>query len=217
VSGIAFVVLFAAGNSLWAFDAPETGSPAGEILQFYGDASTGIIAGAALSLLSLASFAVFAAAVRSLLVDAEGEDLLATTAFGGAGLALASGLGAESINMVGGLRAVDGELTEALAQSVFEISQVLGTVAAAVGVAVFAVSTAVVALRTRQLLPRPLALLVLAVGVSLLTPAATFLVWPGMAMVLTTLVLAVALLRPPREAFLARSASAGQDEAPPPE
>lgn len=197
ISGLAFVVLFGVGNALWGFDAPEPGAPATEILAFYGETSDGIVVGATLSLVSIAAFALFAAAVRQVLAEAEGDDVLATTAFGGALLALAAGIGAESINMVGGLRAQDDELSETLAQSLFEISQVLGTTAAAVGIAVFALATAAVALRTRLVLPRWLALVTLIVGLSLLTPAARILEWPGGAMMLVALIIAVSLLRAP--------------------
>jgi hypothetical protein len=190
------VVLFGFGNALWAFDAPETGAPASEILGFYSDTSEGIVFGATLSLVAVAAFVLFAAAVRRVLARAEGDDLLATTAFGGALLALGAGIGAESINMVGGVRAEDGELSEALAQSLFEISQVLGTAAAGVGLAIFVIATAAVALRTRLILPRWLALVFLLVGLSLLTPASHILEWTGAAMMLATLTLAVTLLRP---------------------
>jgi hypothetical protein len=204
ISGLVFVVLFGAGNALWGFEAPETGAPAEEVLDFYTGTSDGIIIGATLSLLSIAAFAVFAAAVRRVLADAEGDDVLATTAFGGALLALAAGLGAESINMVGGLRAEDGELSESLAQTLFEISQVLGTIAAAVGVAVFALATAVVALRTRLVLPRWLAVFTLIIGLSLLTPAARILEWPGGAMMLIALIVSLSLLKAPVEAAVLR-------------
>ena len=196
-SGLAFVVLFGIGNSLWGFDAPEAGASAGEILGFYGANSDEIVIGATLSLVSMAAFALFAAAVRRVLTDARGDDVLATTAFGGALLALAAGLGAESINLVGGLRAEDDELSESLAQSVFEISQVLGTIAAAVGVAIFALAVAAVALRTRLVMPRWLAFVTLVIGLSLLTPAARVFEWPGVAMMLVALIISLALLRAP--------------------
>ena len=200
IGGLAFVVLFGVGNALWGFDAPDVGAPAAEVLDFYVETSDGIVIGATLSLLSIAAFALFAAAVRRVLAEAEGDDVLATTAFCGALLALAAGLGAESINMVGGMRAEDGELSASLAQSLFEISQVLGTIAAAVGVAVFALATATVALRTRLVLPRSLAVIVLLIGISLLTPAARIFEWPGGAMVLIALVISLTLLRAPVKA-----------------
>jgi hypothetical protein len=195
IGGLLFVVLFGGGNALWAFEAPETGAPADEVLDFYTGTSDGIIIGATLGLLSIAAFAVFAAAVRRLLADAEGDDVLATTAFGGALLALAAGLGAESINMVGGLRAEDGELSQSLARSLWEISQVFGTIAAAVGIAVFALATAAVALRTRQVLPRWVAVVTLIIGLSLLTPAAWILEWPGGAMMLIALIVSLSVLK----------------------
>jgi len=138
LSGIVFVVLFATGNVLWwPWSGPEAGAPAVEIVDFYHDTSGRIVAGASLSLLAIAAFVLFAAALRRVLTEAEGDDLLATTAFGGALLGLAAGLGAETINMVGALRARDGELSEALAQSLFEISQILGSTATGVGMGGF--------------------------------------------------------------------------------
>jgi hypothetical protein len=195
VTGLAFVVLFGLGNSLWAFDAPSHGAAGADLVAFYDAKSTEIAVGATLSLLSIAAFALFASAVRRVLADAEGDDVLATTAFGGALLALAAGLGAETINMAGALRAGDGQLDPALARSLFEISQVLGTAAAAVGVGIFALAAAAVALRTRLVLPRWLAVATLLVGISLFTPLGHTLEWPGAAMMLVTLGISVPLLR----------------------
>jgi hypothetical protein len=196
-SGLTFVVLFAVGNALWGFEAPEVGAPAAEVLHFYAETWQGIVVGASLSLLSIVAFTVFAAAVRRVLIEAEADDVLPTAAFGGALLALAAGLGAESINMVGGLRAESGELSEPLAQSLFETSQILGTVAAAVGIAIFALATATVAIRTRSVLPRWLALVIGLIGLSLLTPAARILEWPGGAMLILALMVSLSFLRKP--------------------
>jgi hypothetical protein len=179
LAGLSAAVLFGAGNALWAFDQPSSGAPAGEIVAFYRDASTGIIVGASLSLLSIAVFVLFASGVRAILREHEGDDLLATTAFGGALLAMAAGLGAETINMVGALRADDGQLTKGLGQALFEISYILGYNAAGVGIGIFAVATAVVALRARALLPRWLALLLVVVGLAFMTPLSPFLLGPS--------------------------------------
>jgi hypothetical protein len=192
------VVLFATGNMLWwPWSGPESGAPASEIVNFYRDTSGRIIIGASLSLFAIAAFVLFAAAVRRVLIEAEGDDLLATTAFGGALLGMAAGLGAETINMVGALRARDGELSAALAQSLFEISRVFGSIASGVGVGVFALATAAVALRTGLVLPRWLAVVTGVVGFSLLTPVTQVTEVAGAAMVLITLVIAVSLLRSP--------------------
>jgi hypothetical protein len=195
LSGIAFVVLFGAGSALWGLDMPAAGTPVTEILDFYRDTSGRIEAGASLSLLGVAAFLLFAAAVRRVLADAGGDDVLATTAFGGALLGLAAGLGAETINMVGALRASDDELSPELAQSLFEISQVLGSTATGVGIGVFALATAAVALRTGLILPRSLAIVTFAVGISLLTPLSRVNVVPGAAMLLITSIIAVVLLK----------------------
>ena len=198
LSGIAFVVLFATGNMLWwPWSGPQPGAPAGKIVDFYRDTSDRIVIGASLSLVALAAFVLFAAALRRVLTEAEGDDLLATTAFGGALLGMATGLGAETINMVGALRARDGELSHALAQSLFEISQILGTTAGGVGIGIFVLATAAVALRTGLILPRWLAIVTGIVGFSLLTPVTHVTEVTGAAMVLITLIIAVLLLRTP--------------------
>lgn len=64
--------------------------------------------------------------------------------------------------MVGALRADDGQVTKSRARRCSRISYVLGYNAAGVGVGVFTLATAAVALRTRVLLPRWLALLMIA-------------------------------------------------------
>jgi len=194
MSGLAFVVLFGAGSALWGLEMPAPGSPATEVVDFYRETSNRIVVGASLSLVGIAVFVLFAASVRQVLVEAGGDDFLATTAFGGALLGMAAGLGAETINMVGALRAHDGELSDALARSLFETSQILGSTASGVGVAIFALATAVTALRTGQVLPRSLALIVLAIGIVLLTPLSHISEVTGGALLLVTLIIAPVLL-----------------------
>jgi hypothetical protein len=126
IAGLGAAVLFGVGSALWAFEQPDPGAPVREIVAFYTDTSARIIAGGSLSLLSIALFVLFASGVRAILREHEGDDLLATAAFGGALLAMAAGLGAETINMVGALRAEDGSLTPELGRALFEISCVLG-------------------------------------------------------------------------------------------
>lgn len=195
-SGIAFVVLFGVGSAIWGLDMPDTGSPVREVLDFYRETSDRIVVGASLSLLGIAAFVLFAAAIRSVLIDAGGDDFLATAAFGGALLGLAAGLGAETINMTAAVRADDGELSGALAQSLFEISQVLGSVGAGVGIGVFALATGVSALRA-AVLPRWVAIILVVVGIALLTPLSYVNVVAGSAMLLVALLIAVSLLRGP--------------------
>jgi hypothetical protein len=187
-------VLFGGGSALWAFDQPDAGAPAAEIVAFYTDTSAEIIVGASLSLLAIALFVLFASGVRAILREHEGDDLLATAAFGGALLAMAAGLGAETINMVGALRAEDGTLTPELGRSLFEISYILGFNAAGAGIGILLLAIAAVALRARAAMPRWLALLVLPVGLAFLTPLSRFLLTPA---VLALAVASVLLIRGP--------------------
>jgi hypothetical protein len=193
-AGIAAALLFGVGNALWAFDAPNPGAPSGEIVRFYSDTCGRIIAGASMSLIAIALFVFFASGVRRLLSELEGDDVLSTTAFGGAILGVAAGLGAETINMMAALRAQDGQLSNSLGQSAFEISQILGFNAAGVGIGVFAISTAAVSLRAGAILPRWLAYVTIVVGLALLTPLSRVVFGPA---VLLLVAVASLMLRQP--------------------
>ncbi len=180
LAGLGAVVLFGIGNGLWAFEQPEAGAPAREVVAFYADNSAWIVAGASLSLLAVALFVLFASGVREILREHEGGDLFATAAFGGALIAMAAGIGAETINMAGALRADDGQLTPELGQALFEISYVLGYPGAGVGIGILLLATAAVALRARVLMPRWLALVLAALGLAFVTPLARFLLAPSL-------------------------------------
>jgi hypothetical protein len=169
-SAIAAVVLFIVGNSLWAFNQPAPDASGAELVDFYTDLSGEIEAGGLISLTSIAVFAVFASAFRSVLIELEGDDLLANIAFGGMILGLAAGLGAEGINMAAALRAGDGELTEPVAIALFDISYFFGSSGAGIGFGLFTFATGAVALRAKALLPRWLALAAVMIGVALVTP-----------------------------------------------
>jgi hypothetical protein len=192
LAGLAVAILFGAGNALWAFEQPEAGASGREIVAFYADTSSRIVAGGSISLVGAAVFILFASGVRATLWEHEQDDLLANTAFGGALLVAAAGLGAETINMAAALRASDGQLTSGLGQALFEISYVLGYNAAGVGIGLILLAVAAVALRARALLPRSLALALLVVGLAFLTPLCRFLLGPS---VLLLFVVSVQLLR----------------------
>ena len=192
LAGLGVAILFGVGNALWALEQPNAGAPTRAIIAFYTNTSARIIVGASLSLFAGALFVFFASGVRAILREHEGDDLLATTAFGGALLLVAAGLGAETINMLGALRAGDGQLTPGLGRALFEISYVLGYNGAGVGVGIFVMAVAVVALRARALMPGWLAIVLLLIGVAFITPLCRFLLAPS---VLVLAVVSVRLLR----------------------
>jgi hypothetical protein len=183
-AGLAVAVLFIAGNALWATEQPQAGASARQIVAFYTNTSGRVIAGASVSLVAGALFVSFAAGLRSILDDVADDGLLGTTAFGGALLVVATGLGAETINMAGALRAEHGQLSGELGRALFEISYVLGYNAAGVGVGVLILAVAVAALRARSLLPRWLALVLIPVGLAFLTPLSRFLLAPSLLLLL---------------------------------
>ena len=192
LSGIAAAIVFAVANALWALDQPAWGASGPELVDFYTDASDRIVAGGFLSLIAIALFVVFASALRSVLVDLEGDELLANVAFGGAILAMAAGVGAETINAAAALRAGDGELSESLAQALFDSSFVLGYYAAGIGLGLVALATAGAALRAKALMQSWLAIVGLALGAALVTPLSQLLLGPSF---LYLLALGVLLLR----------------------
>jgi hypothetical protein len=196
LSGIAVALLFGGGNALWALDMPDPGAAPATIGDFYNHTSGRIIAGASMSLVAIALFVFFASGLRRALTEADGDDLLSTTAFGGALLGAAAGLGAETINMVAAMRAQDGHLSDALGQALWQISYILGFNAAGIGIGVLVLATAAVALRTGAILPRWLAVGSVVLGIALLTPLSRVTLGPS---ALLLVVIAVLLLRaPPR-------------------
>jgi hypothetical protein len=173
LSGLAVFVLFAVGNLLWSIDIPATDAPGGELASFYEDRSTRIIIGASLSIVAVVLFVWFSAVLRDRLELELGDRGagLPMAAFGGAILAFTVGLGAETINMAGAMRAAsDGGISPDAAQAYFDISQVLGFNAAGVGLATLIAATAVASLRGSQILPRSLAVPALILALTLLVP-----------------------------------------------
>jgi hypothetical protein len=173
LSGVAFVVLFAVGSTLWALDQPAIGADPSEIVDFYRGTSARILVGGSLSLVSIAPLVWFGSILRDALTEAESDHPtgLPLTAFGGILLVCAVGLGAETINMVGAVRAEDdGGLSPGAAQTYLDVSSAFGYWSAGAALAVVAASTAVVAIRTDRILSRRFAWATLALAAALMTP-----------------------------------------------
>lgn len=66
LSGLGVVILFGVGNALWAFEQPDAGDSAREIVAFYADTSAEIIIGGSLSLFAIALFVLFVSGVRGI-------------------------------------------------------------------------------------------------------------------------------------------------------
>jgi hypothetical protein len=173
LSGLAVFALFAVGNLLWSIDIPATDAGGPELASFYEDRSTQIIVGASLSILAVVLFVWFSALLRDRLELELGERgaSLPTAAFGRAILAFTVGLGAETINMAGALRAAsDGGIDPGAAQVYFDISQILGFNAAGVGLATLIAATSLATIRGSRILPPRLAIPALILAVTLLIP-----------------------------------------------
>lgn len=87
-SGIAVAVLFGSGARSGASTCRRTARPWPMSPTFTARPPTGIVIGGSLSLLAIAVFLLFAGALRQILIEAGGEEFLATTAFGGAVLGM---------------------------------------------------------------------------------------------------------------------------------
>jgi hypothetical protein len=172
LSGLVFVVLFAAGSAVWGFDQPPRDATTDELVSFYMESSTEILIGGTISLVSVLFLVWFGAVLHDRLAQAEGSERsgLPLVAFAGTLLAVAVGLGAETINMAGALSADDGQLTGETAQVYFDVSYALGAPAAGVAFALAALPIAVIALRTGRLLPPWAAWLGVLTAVAMLTP-----------------------------------------------
>jgi hypothetical protein len=177
LSGLVAALMFAVGNAIWAFDQPPRDADAERLLSFYEGTSTQIIIGGTISAASVFFLVWFGAVLYQWLTAAEGVQGsgLPLMAFGGAVLTAAVGLGAETINVVGAMRADDGELTAEAAQIYFDVSFMFGYPAAAVAMAVFAAPIALIALRAGRALTGWLAWLVVAVSVVMLIPQVSIL------------------------------------------
>lgn len=197
ISALAAAILFGVGSAIWGLDMPDRGTPGDELITYYEDRADRIVIGASMSLLAIALIVLAAAALRRVLIEAEGDDVLATTAFGGALLGVSAGLCAEGVNMMGALRAQDGELSAELARSLFEIPQMMGSVGAGLGFGVFALATAAVAWRSGRVIPRYDAVALAIIGLLMLSPLAHFPVTAAAGLILLGLILGVQLLRPP--------------------
>ena len=200
MSAIGAALIFVTANLLWVFQQPDQGAAAAEIVTFYDESSDQIVISALLSLIAYAVLIVFASGLRHVLIELEGDGLLADVAFGGTLFALAAGAGAETVNMAAAQRASEAELTETLALALFDISFVLGSYVFAVGLGVLMLATSVAALRSRSLLPRWLAIITAMYGLALITPVAVFVagVWALGPPVTFLLIVGVALMREPR-------------------
>ncbi len=191
-SALATAILFGVANALWVLDQPEFGASGAHLLRFYRNESGRIVTSALLSLVSMALFLAFASAFRGVLVELEEDELHANMAFGGVLIVVAAGLGAETINMAAALSAGQHHLNGTLALALFDTSYVLGYNAAGIGLGVLGIAVGAAALRARALLPRWLAVLVIALGVVLVTPLSRYLLAAGFLLVGT---IGVRLLR----------------------
>ncbi|MDQ3934977.1 MAG: hypothetical protein M3340_10165 [Actinomycetota bacterium] len=179
IAGLAAAGTFLVGSGIWGFDQPNAGASAEEILEFYSDTSTRIVIGGTLSLVAIALFTIFASGMRLILREHDVDDLFGLTAFGGMLLLLAAGMGAETINMVGAMRAADDDLSAEFGRSVFEISYVLGYNAAGLGAGIALLGLAGAGWRSPGFLPGWAAPVLAVVGLLLMTPLSVYLFGPA--------------------------------------
>lgn len=181
IAGLAAAVTFTVGSGIWALDQPTPGASAEEIVDFYSDASARIVIGGTLSLVAIALFTIFASGLRLILREHDVDDLFGLTAFGGTMLLLAAGVGAETINMAGAMRAADDDLSAELGRSLFEISYVLGFNGAGLGAGIALLAIAGAAWRSPGFLPGWAVPVLAVAAVLLVTPLSVYLFGPVVA------------------------------------
>jgi hypothetical protein len=163
VSGLSFLLLFAGGNLLWwPWGKVRAGDDPALIARYFADHRALIVVGGTLSVLGIAAFVVFASAIR-LEID---DPIIGTVAAIGATVTAVAGFGAETINMAGAVHATDDPH---LAQTLYEVPQVLGGYTSAVGVGIFALAVA-----AARLLGRRATWSIITIGVVMLTPLAAY-------------------------------------------
>jgi hypothetical protein len=163
IAGLAFLLLFGAGNLLWwPWDEVRAGDDPAAVAQFFADSQMLVVVGGSLSVLGITSFVVFASVIR----DQIDNRVIGTTAMFGAGVVAVAGLGAETINMAGAIHATDDPR---LAQTLYEVPQVLGGYTSAIGVGIFALAVA-----AARLLNRIASTAAVVIGIVLLTPVAAY-------------------------------------------
>jgi nucleoside diphosphate kinase len=182
-SGLAVAALFTLGSLLWwPWGDVRPGATPTAIADFYSRNRVRIVIGGGVSVIALSLFVIFAAAVRHLVPTS--RKLSGDIALAGAVVTTVAGLAAETINMGGAVHAAGDT---ALAQVMYEISQVFGGYTSGVGVGIFALAVA-----ASSLLPRWGAALLGMTGVVLLSPAALFVVEvAGAGLVLVSALVAV--------------------------
>jgi hypothetical protein len=162
-SGLSVLALFAGGSLLWwPWGEVRAGDDPAVIAEFFADSQMLIVIGGTLSVLGIAAFVVFASLVREQIEN----PVIGTTAVIGAAVMAVAGFGAETINMAGSIHAADDPR---LAQTLYEVPQVLGGYTSAIGVGIFAL-----AVGSARLLHRRAAWSVAVIGVVLLTPIAAY-------------------------------------------
>jgi hypothetical protein len=195
IAGLAAALVFIVGSGMWALDQPTAGASSEEVLEFYSDASTRILIGGTLSLLAIALFAIFASGLRLILREHDVDDLFGLAAFGGLILLLATGVGAETINMAGAMLAAGDDLSPELGRSVFEISYALGFNGAGLGLGVALLAIAGAAWRSPGLLPGWAVPVLALAALLLMTPLSVYLFGP--AVLAFTIVAGRAVVRAP--------------------
>ena len=166
-SGIAFVVL-AIAAALVGGPPPDVKDRAAEVVDYYRDYRTGLLIGSYLSGLAYVTFVWFAA-VLARRIWAAGEQRLAAVAFGGALLAVAAVLVADTVNYSLAWRGAEDASAETV-KAVYDV-QALFFTRLWFATAVLSLATAIAAGRAR-LLPQWYVLLSAATGLWHLVPGA---------------------------------------------
>lgn len=171
LTGVLFVVLYAASTVVMMKGSPPFATDSGDILAFYDGNAHRVMTGAVLGLLAAPLWLLFLGSLRSAMGAAEGgAGRLAATAFGAGVAGGTLGVAGTVFNAMASIRADRGNLTEEAATVYFDAAHVLTYSGAGALLSAFALALGVASLRYGAVLPKWLGIITIVVAIGLVIP-----------------------------------------------
>jgi len=180
LSGLIFVVLYAAGISLAMKGSPEFVGKPDDIQAYYEGAKNKVMLGGLIGVVATPFWFLFLGNLRSAMGKAEGGAMrLTSTAFAAGAVAAAAGTSGILLNTVGAIRAdQNGSIDPAVATALFDGSQVLVYTATMAILAAFALCVGVASLRYGAVIPKWLGVIFIILAVPMVVPPISWMVLP---------------------------------------
>lgn len=181
LSGLIFVVLYAAGISLAMKGSPEFVGKPDDIQAYYeGAKNHKIMLGGLIGVVATPFWFLFLGNLRSAMAKAEGGAMrLTSTAFAAGAVAAAAGTSGILLNTVGAIRAdQNGSIDPAVATALFDGAQVLVYTSTMAILAAFALCVGVASLRYGAVIPKWLGVIFVILAVPMVVPPISWAVLP---------------------------------------